>query len=619
MRGPTSSSLPGISDESLLSFSSWLENNRSLDLDPAEHYRAVLDGIAGSPGIAIGPVYLHAKSDIWVESHEIAADGVESEIARFRTAIVQVIEQRRELQQGTKQKLGNSQSRIFEAHVVVLQDQELIGRTEDLIRAERRNADYCFYVTLQEYVDIITQDENDQYLRERASDLEDVRAAVLERLSGGTPGSAADLLYGQSIVVAHGLTPSDTVRMPIDKVVGFVTDTGGATSHASILARSMGIPAVVGCAGATAAVAPGDVIILDGYSGRIYVDPDEALREQVEQWRARLAERADALNTLSALPAETTDGHRVDLELNIELPEEIDRASQCPSDGVGLFRTEFLFLARDDWPSEEEQYGVYSKLAGAFAPRPVTIRTMDVGGDKLSKRLHVKPESNPFLGWRAIRISLAQPELFRTQLRAILRASAHGNVKLMYPLVTTLDELLQANEHLVSCRAELDSAGLAYDPDMSVGTMVETPAAVAIADKLAPHCDFFSIGTNDLVQYTLAVDRNNEHVAAMYDSTHPAVIRLVAQTVEAGHDAGIEVFVCGEMAHEPVAAMLLVGLGVDGLSMAPGGIPELKQLIRQFSIEDARLVARGAMEESTGEGVRNLVRHAFIERGILAA
>lgn len=620
MRGPQSSSLPGVSDELLLSFSTWLDNNRSLDIDPEEHYRIVLEGIAGSPGIAIGPAYVHTNSDVWVEAHEVDESQIEGEVRKLRQAIDEVVEDRRALQERTKTTLGASQSQIFESHVMLLQDEELFKRTVNRIRDERRNAEYSFYVAMQEAIDLIAQLETDDYLRERASDLEDIRAAVLHSMAGDTDDDdPASHLTGPSIVVAHSLTPSDTARLPSDRVFGFVTDTGGPTSHASILARSMGIPAIVGCPRASASVSPGEMVILDGYSGRIYVAPDELLQEQVRRWKERLAERSELLDSLSVLPAETADGYRVDLELNIELADEIDRAARCSADGVGLFRTEFLFLQRLDWPSEEEQYGVYSRLAEAFGDRPVTIRTMDIGGDKLSRRLHVTPENNPFLGWRAIRISLAQPEIFRTQLRAILRASAHGNVQLMFPLVTSADELRQAKEHLAEARAELDRLGEPYDPDMAVGIMIETPAAVMIADSLAPEADFFSIGTNDLVQYTLAVDRDNEHVASLFDTSHPAVIRLIERTIEAGHKAGIKVFVCGEMAHEPVATMLLVGLGIDGLSMAPGGVPESKQLIRQFSLADAQQVAREALKQSTGEDVRTVVREAFSERGILTA
>jgi len=617
VKGPRSSSLPGISDESLLSFSSWLENNKSLGIDPQDHYHSVLHGIAGSPGVAIGRVYLHTNADIWVAARSIDEADIDREIARFRIAVDAVIAEREGLIQRTRETIGHRQAQIFESHVMLLQDEELIGKTIRRIRNERRNADYCFYIALQEAIDIIDRVATDPFFKERASDLEDVRASVLHQLAGDSPDDPERDLVSETVVVAHGLTPSDTARMPSDKVIGFITDTGGPTSHASILARSMGIPAIVGCARASSTIAPGQTVIVDGYSGHIYIDPDEVLREQVRRWRERLAERTRILEDLATVPAETVDGHRVSLELNIELPDEITRMSKFPTDGVGLFRTEFLFLARDDWPDEDEQYEVYTRLAKAFVERPVTIRTMDVGGDKLSRRLHVEPEDNPFLGWRAIRISLAQPDVFRTQLRAVLRASAHGNVRLMFPLVTSVDELRQAREHVEQAKAELDSRAERYDSEMLVGTMIETPASVMIADELAQDSDFFSIGTNDLVQYTLAIDRNNEHVAALFDTSHPAILRLINRTVIAGHRAGIPVYVCGEMAHEPVAAMLLVGLGIDGLSMAPGGIPELKQLIRQFSLADAQQVAREALEQTTGEDVRKLVRHAFSERGIL--
>jgi phosphoenolpyruvate-protein phosphotransferase (PTS system enzyme I) len=618
VKGPKSSSLPGVSDESLLSFSIWLDNNKSLDIVPEEHYRVALDGIAGSPGITFGPAYLHTQSDVWVEAHTIPDDEVDDEIERLKTAVSDVIEQRRAIQRRTEETIGRSESKIFESHAMLLEDPELLESTASRIRSEHKNAEYCFYVVLQETIDIIGHPENDDYLRERTSDIEDVRSAVLMHMSKRVGDEAVSELTHEAVIVAHGLTPSDTVRMPPDKVIGFVTETGGPTNHASILARSMDIPAIVGCANASSIVVPGDTLILDGYSGRIYVGPDEILLEQVRRWQVRLNERTAILNQLSLAPAQTADGHHTDLELNIELPEEIDRAAACPANGVGLYRTEFLFLARDDWPSEEEQYVIYTRLAKAFVDRPVTIRTMDVGGDKLSKRLNVTPGNNPFLGWRAIRISLAQPDIFRTQLCAILRASAHGNVRLMFPMVTSVDELRKARVHVDEARDELDRRGQSYDPDMLVGTMIETPASVMIADFLAIESDFFSIGTNDLTQYTLAVDRDNEHVASLFDTSHPAVIRLIHETVEAGHRAGIEVYVCGEMAHEPVATMLLIGLGVDGLSMAPGGIPETKQLIRQFSLEDAQQVALEAMKKATGEEVRELVRQSISQRGILA-
>jgi len=593
----------------------WREGSEPLAVNPHEHCRMVLTGIPGSPGVALGPVFLHTRKDLWVDARSIEEDRVEREIARFKEAVSAVVAEKRELQRRAERELGINEGQIFESHIMLLEDSDATAETINRIRTERKNAEYCYYVTLQKVIDTITRLETHEYLRDRVVDIEDIRAAVLGKLSGQTANGLEEL-HEKSMVVTHVLTPSDTARMQPSKVIGFVTETGGPTSHASILARSMGIPAVVGCTRATASVYPGETVILNGFSGQVYVEPDEVLREQVALWREEQARRGARLDELSRLPSQTRDGHRVRLELNIELPEEIAHASICPSDGVGLFRTEFLFLSRHDWPSEDEQYAVYAQLAGSFSGRPVTIRTMDIGGDKLSKRLRVEPEMNPFLGWRAIRISLAQPDLFRVQMRAILRASAQRNVRLMFPMITSLDEFRRSLEVLREAEHELEVRGESYDPEMPVGVMIETPAAVMVAEALAEEADFFSIGTNDLVQYTIAVDRDNEHVAELFDIYHPAIVRLIHATARAAHNARIDVSVCGEMAHEPLATMLLVGLGVDSLSMAPGGIPEIRHLIRQFTLTDAKEVARQAMAKVTGADVRAVLRQALADLGI---
>jgi len=597
------------------SFTSVLARSQPLGVNPEEHCRLVLKGIPGSAGLSVGPVFLHTGSDVWVDAHSIEKERVESEIERFRAAVNAVIEEKRELQRRTGAELGVSEGQIFESHIMLLEDPEAIRETIERIRAERKNVQYCYYVTVQNVINALSRLETHEYLRERVSDLEDVRAAVIEKLSGETPNDLEQLAE-QSVVVGHTLSPSDTARMRPSNVVGFVTEAGGPTSHACILAGSMGIPAIVGCARVTALVAPGEKVIVNGFSGEVYVDPDDELEHRVALWRGHLLRRSARLEELSRLPSQTRDGHRIRLELNLEVPEEIPRAAACPSDGVGLFRTEFLFLSRSDWPSEEEQFAVYAQLARSFQRRPVTIRTMDIGGDKLSRRLHVAPEMNPFLGWRAIRISLAQPDLFRTQLRAVLRASAEGTVRLMFPMITSLDELQRARETLAEAQEELDRRGERYDPDLQVGVMIETPAAVMIAEALAESADFFSIGTNDLVQYTLAVDRNNERVAELFDSYHPAVVRLIHATIRAAVNARIDVSVCGEMAHESLATVLLVGLGAGGLSMAPRGIPEIRHLIRQFTLADAREIARQAMTKTTGSEVQALLRQALADSEI---
>jgi phosphotransferase system enzyme I (PtsI) len=497
---------------------------------------------------------------------------------------------------------------------MLLEDMDAINETEIRLRAEHKNVGFCYYTTIQKVIDTIVGTGSYEYLRDRVVDLEDVRAAVLAKLAGDER-SGLEGLDEFSIVVAHTLTPSDTARMQASKVVGFVTDRGGPTSHAAILARSLDIPAVVGCQGASVSIAPGETVVINGYSGEIYVEPDDLLKAQIVAWQQQLARRIQRLREISLLPAQTRDGRRISLELNLELEDEIKRTSKTATDGVGLFRTEFLFLSREDWPGEDEQYAVYRELAESFGGRPVTIRTMDIGGDKLCARLHVTREMNPFLGWRAIRISLAQPDVFRVQLRAILRASAHGNVRLMFPMVTSLDELDDALEILDEAKRELASQGTPHNHTMPVGVMIETPSAVMIADALAKKVAFFSIGTNDLVQYTLAVDRDNQRVAKLFDMYHPAVLRLVHNTIKSGHNARIPVSVCGEMAHEPLAVLLLVGLGIDGLSMALSGIPEIRRIIRRTTLLEAKEVARAALVGVTGTEVRRTLESALLAVG----
>jgi phosphoenolpyruvate-protein phosphotransferase (PTS system enzyme I) len=588
-----------------------------LGVAPEGHCRAILSGIPGSPGLAMAQAYLHTANELWVDAHKIDETRIDAEIARFIDAIEAVKVDKRNLREEAEERIGKSEAQIFESHVLLLDDPEVITRTKNLIRSERRNAADAYYRTLQKAIEILTSPETPPHLAERATDIEDILAAVLSELTG-QPGNSLDALDEDSLVVAHMLTPSDTARMRPERVRGFVTDGGGPTSHASILARSMGIPAIVGCKRASNVISPGEIVLIDGYSGTVYVGPDEDLRVEFLAWQERLHARAAELFDDISPTATTLDGHEIRVELNIELLAEARRAHLCPGDGIGLFRTEFLFLSRDDFPSEEEQFVAYRELAELFEGRNVIIRTMDVGGDKLSSQLHVTPEMNPFLGWRAIRIHLAQPDLFGQQLRAILRASAYGNISLMFPLVTSVDELIEAHEHVDIARRLLDERGQAYDSGMKIGVMIETPSAVMMADALAEHADFFSIGTNDLVQYTLAVDRNNERVASLFDVYHPGVLKLVRETIRAGHAAGIEVHVCGEMAHETLAAVLLVGLGIDCLSMAPGGVPEIKHLIRQFSLADARRIADEALAQTTGKDVRTVLRHALSEHGLLS-
>jgi phosphotransferase system enzyme I (PtsI) len=394
-------------------------------------------------------------------------------------------------------------------------------------------------------------------------------------------------------------------------VLGFVTEAGGSTSHAAIIARGLGIPAVVGVETATARIEPGDLVVVDGIRGVVYINPDA---EALARYRAeadRLKQRERTRTTLTGFLAETTDGARVEMAANIDLPEEVEMVLRYGAEGIGLYRTEFLYLTRPALPTEEEQAQAYRWIAERVAPQPVVIRTLDLGGDKLSHVFHAQPEMNPFLGWRAIRVCLAHRDIFRTQLRAILRASACGNVRIMFPMISGLEEVVEAKQVLEEARSELRAQGIPFDEACPVGVMIEVPSAALVADQIAEEVQFFSIGTNDLVQYAVAVDRSNERVAYLFDALHPGVLRLIKGTIEAGHRRGIPVGMCGEMCGDPLSAILLLGLGLNSFSMSPSVIPEIKRMIRSISLSDARSIASEAMTCKTPAQVRSYLQDAL--------
>jgi phosphotransferase system enzyme I (PtsI) len=443
---------------------------------------------------------------------------------------------------------------------------------------------------------------DDEYLRERANDMRDLTSRVLDNLL--QVKSQVDLrkITEPCILVGHDLSPSTTAQLDKKMVLGFATDIGGKTSHTAIIARSLGIPAVVGLKTASEEFETGDYALLDGYNGTVIVNPtDQTLFEygQLSRIKASLEEK---LGEIKTQPAVTLDGKIIHLSANIEDQNDIEAVIANGAEGVGLFRTEFLFISRDSLPSEEDQYKVYRQVAAALKPNPVIIRTLDLGGDKFASHLQLAQEMNPFLGWRAIRFCLAQPELFRTQLRAILRASAEGNVKMMYPMISGLDELNQANALVETCKAELRAEKIPFDEKLEIGAMVEIPSAALIADTLAKRLKFFSVGSNDLIQYTLAADRTNEKVSHLYEPTHPAILRLIKMTVDAAHAHGIWVGVCGEIAGDPVLAPLLIGLGVDELSAAPPVVPQVKYIVRRLKLAEAQELAAFALQcESPSE------------------
>jgi phosphotransferase system enzyme I (PtsI) len=555
----------------------------------------VFRGIAVSAGICRGKILVLHRARHVIAKRELADEKIALEVSRFEKSLVQTRQQISEVQRKVVQNMGAKEGDIFEAHLLMLEDRMLVDEVIRMIREQKVNAESAFHEVSERYVAVLAS-VDDEYLRERADDMRDLTSRVLDNLLEVQDEFDLRHITEPCILVSRDLSPSTTAQLDKKLVLGFATDIGGKTSHTAIMARSLGIPAVVGLKAASEEMDTGDYALLDGYNGTIVVNPtDQTLFEygQLSRIKASLDEK---LREIQFQPAVTLDGKPIHLSANIEDKNDVAAVIKYGAEGVGLFRTEFLFINRENSPSEEDQYKVYRQVAAALKPNPVIIRTLDLGGDKFASHLQLAEEMNPFLGWRAIRFCLAQPELFRAQLRAILRASAEGNVKMMYPMISGLDELTQANALLEKCKAELRAGKIPFDEKMEVGAMIEIPSAVLIADALARRVKFFSIGSNDLIQYTLAADRTNEKVSHLYEPTHPAIIRLIKMTVDAAHRHGIWVGVCGEVAGDPVLTPLLIGLGVDELSAAPPVVAQVKYMIRRLKLNEANELADFALQ-----------------------
>jgi phosphotransferase system enzyme I (PtsI) len=477
------------------------------------------------------------------------------------------------------------------------------------LKSDRINVAFVFSEVLKKYVGVFSKIE-DEYLKERISDINDVGRRILRHLLGKEKKGLGDIKE-RVVIVAHDLSPSDTAAMYKQSVAGFVTDVGGKTSHTAIMAKSLEIPAVVGTQEAMLKIKQGDLLIVDGSMGMVIVNPDEETLGEYRLQEEKLKGIAEKFLEVKDLPAVTLDGTLVEINGNIEFPDEVPSVKLHGGAGIGLYRTEFFYMNRKGLPTEEEHYQAYKYVAEAMNPDPVIIRTLDLGGDKFLSQFQLPHEMQPFLGWRAIRFCLARPDIFKLQLRAILRAGVHGNLKLMYPMISGIEELRQANSILEECRQELRSQGVKFDEDIQVGAMIEVPSAAMTADILAKEADFFSIGTNDLIQYSLAVDRANEKVAYLYDPAHPAVLRLIKSIIDAGHAADINVGMCGEMAGEPALAVILIGLGLDEFSMPAQVIPELKYIVRSLTLKQAQELAQEAMKLSTGKEVEEFAQLAL--------
>lgn len=568
-------------------------------------------GIAASRGIAYGQVFLYLQSELEIPRYQVDPAKRVAEIARFDQALLTTRQQIAAVQQQVRKNLSEAEALIFDAHQMVLEDQALIGETIREFETTGLNIETCFNAVAQRYIQAFSEID-DEYLRERAADIKDVTRRMLHVLLGQSAMNLTELVE-KRVIVAQDISPSEAAGIDRSAALAIVTDGGSRTSHVVIVARSMKVPAVVGVRDLTKRAQDGDWVIVDGYEGIVILHPTQATLFRYGKIQKERSSFESRLLAANELPAETLDGVRVTLRANLEKSDEAPLVRQYRGEGVGLYRTEYLYLSSKTLPNEEQQYADYRALVEGVAPAPVTIRTLDIGGDKPlpGDPGLIGQEANPFLGFRAIRMCLENPELFKSQLRAILRASAHGKVEIMYPMIGSADELARANVLLAEAKSELQARGQRFDDDVRIGTMIEIPSAAIAADTLAPHCQFFSVGTNDLIQYLLAIDRGNNRIAHLYDPTHPAVLRVLKLVVDTARQHKLKVSVCGEMAGDPIYAPLLIGLGVDELSMTPPLLPAVKYLIRAMKFSEAKQLAADCLAQTDSRKTAELVEEFY--------
>jgi phosphotransferase system enzyme I (PtsI) len=572
----------------------------------------IVKGIMVSPGIAIGPACLYTPNVPSVPLYEVSSGQIPYELERFHAARRKAIQDVESLLERQQPGAGETERKLLQSHRLMLEDTEFVGRVQSELNTQHRNVEWVLGQVVESITAKLEQSDSD-YLRERSADIHDVSNRVLAHLlhRGGVFQVA---LSEPCIVVAHNLLPSDMMLMDRKMLVGVATDFGGKTSHVAILARSLEIPTVMGLSDITGFLNNGQQVIVDGNRGLVIIDPDEATLKEYRRSREAWQKHELQLLNLNELPAETRDGKLIRLESNIEVPEEMPSVLAHGADGVGLFRSEFLYILPKRFPSEEEQLAAYTKVLSAMPTRSVTIRTLDLGGDKIIPGVSPRGESNPILGWRAVRFCLSRPEIFKTQLRALLRSSVGGNLKIMFPMISGVEELSSALEVLEEVKEELRREGHAFEENVPVGIMIEVPSAAFTSDILARKVSFFSIGTNDLIQYLIAVDRENERIAYLYEPFHPGVLRLLRMVIENAHNAGIPVGMCGEMAGDPYAAVILLGLGLDEYSMSAIGIPAIKRIIRSVTIAEAEELVGTIMEMKSYKEIDGHVRAWMEER-----
>ncbi|MEM6161780.1 phosphoenolpyruvate-protein phosphotransferase PtsI [Erwinia sp. P6884] len=574
----------------------------------------MISGILASPGIAFGKALLLKEDEIVINRKKISADQVEQEVQRFLDGRSKAATQLEAIKIKAGETFGEEKEAIFEGHIMLLEDEELEQEIIALIKEDLASADAAAYSVIEGQAKAL-EELDDEYLKERAADVRDIGKRLLQNILGL---HIVDLsaIADEVLLVAKDLTPSETAQLNLDKVLGFITDLGGRTSHTSIMARSLELPAIVGTGNVTSLVKNGDYLILDGVNNKIYVNPTPEEIEALKAIHHQYVTEKNDLAKLKDLPAITLDGHQVEVCANIGTVRDVAGGERNGAEGVGLYRTEFLFMDRDSLPSEEEQFQAYKAVAEAVGAQAVIVRTMDIGGDKDLPYMNLPKEENPFLGWRAIRIAMDRPEILHAQLRAILRASAFGKLRIMFPMIISVEEVRTLKAELETLKAQLREEGKAFDESIEVGIMVETPASAAIAHHLAKEVDFFSIGTNDLTQYTLAVDRGNDLISHLYNPMTPSVLTLIKQVIDASHAEGKWTGMCGELAGDERATLLLLGMGLDEFSMSAISIPRIKKIIRNTNFEDAKALAEQALAQPTADELMNLV-NKFIEEKTL--
>ncbi|MFZ7259736.1 phosphoenolpyruvate-protein phosphotransferase PtsI [Avibacterium avium] len=574
----------------------------------------MISGIPASPGIVFGKALVLKEEKIVLDTQKIQDDQVEAEVARFYEGRNAAVEQLNAIKDRAYASLGEEKAAIFEGHLMILEDEELEEEIIDYLRSNKVNAGVAASTIIDQQVAMLSEID-DEYLKERAGDIRDIGNRLIKNILGMHIVDLGEI-NEEAILVAYDLTPSETAQLNLDKVLGFITDIGGRTSHTSIMARSLELPAIVGTNTVTQQVNTGDFLILDAVNNRVYVNPSQEEIDRLKALEAQLAEEKAELAKLKDLPALTLDGHRVDVVANIGTIRDVEGADRNGAEGVGLYRTEFLFMDRDQLPTEEEQFIAYKEVVEAMNGRLVVLRTMDIGGDKELPYLNLPKEMNPFLGWRAIRIALDRKEILHAQLRAVLRASAFGKLAVMFPMIISVEEIRTLKAEIEVLKAQLRNEGKAFDENIQIGVMVETPSAAVNAKFLAKEVDFFSIGTNDLTQYTLAVDRGNELISHLYNPMTPSVLSLIKQVIDASHAEGKWTGMCGELAGDERATLLLLGMGLDEFSMSAISVPRIKKLIRNVNYQDAKLLADKALEQPTAADIEKLVADFLAENAL---